>query len=509
MRDGEPSMTAKTQGNRLGANLAVNTEALRERLSDCSDVVYRTVRIDERTRGLVVFLSNMVDMEAVRTDIIGKLQDLDPPVGRTEPILWHIPVPSVAAHVKLDDAVSAVMNAEVLLLLDGQAEAYSFGLAQGKRRGVQEPSSETVVRGPREGFTEDIGVNLSLLRHKLKTDKLKTIEYVIGRDSKTKVVLSYLANIASPAMIDEARQRLDSIDIDAVLETGYIEELIEDDPYSPFPQFQYTERPDNAVAQLLEGRFVLLVDGTPFVLIAPVTAWQFLQASEDYYERYMVGNLLRWLRLLFLFVALFLPGTYVAVLTYHHDMLPTSLVLSIAASRESIPFPALVEALIMEISFEALREAGIRLPKAVGQAVSILGALVIGQSAVQAGIVSAPMVIVVSLTGIASFCLPRFNFAITVRLLRFPIMILAGFFGLFGMVAGAVLLAAHLSRLSSFGQPYLSGVAPYHKGDNEDIFVRAPWWKLSTRPRRLGRGNRKRMGDKTESKRNYNQMPEW
>ncbi len=493
----------------ISIDLTSNIKALRMHLRDCSDVVYRTVRIDKETHGLVVFLSNMVDMEAVRTDIIGKLQQFAAPLDASEPILWHIPVPNVTAHDNLNDAVAAVMQAEALLVIDGHRSAYSFGIAQGKRRSVQEPSSETVVRGPREGFTEDLGVNLSLIRNKLKSDKLKTIEYTIGTESKTKVVLAYFEHIARPEIIREAKRRLEGIDIDAILETGYIEELIEDDPSSPFPQFQYTERPDNAAAQLLEGRFVVLVDGTPFVLIAPVTAWQFLQASEDYYERYMIGNLLRWLRLFFLFVALFLPGTYVAVLTFHHDMLPTSLVLSIAASRESIPFPALVEALIMEVSFEALREAGIRLPKAVGQAVSILGALVIGQSAVQAGIVSAPMVIVVSLTGIASFCLPRFNFAITVRLLRFPIMILAGFFGLFGMVAGAVLLAAHLSRLSSFGQPYLTGVAPYSKGDNKDIFVRSPWWELGSRPRRLGRNNAKRMSKESMSKHNYNQIPEW
>jgi len=502
-------MTSTKQNDKLSVSLASNIKTMREHLADCSDIVYRTVRIAERTHGLVVFLSNMVDMEAVRTDIIGKLQDMDPPSVGAEPVLWHIPVPNVTKHDNMHDAVTAVMNAEVVLLLDGQALAYSFGVAQSKRRGVEEPSSETVVRGPREGFTEDIGVNLSLIRNKLKTDKLKTVEYVIGRESKTKVVLTYLAHIAEPATIEEVKRRLEGIDIDAVLETGYIEELIEDDPTSPFPQFQYTERPDNAAAQLLEGRFALLVDGTPFALIAPVTAWQFLQASEDYYERYMIGNLLRWLRIFFLFVALFLPGTYVAVLTFHHDMLPTSLVLSIAASRESIPFPALVEALIMEICFEALREAGIRLPKAVGQAVSILGALVIGQSAVQAGIVSAPMVIVVSLTGIASFCLPRFNFAISIRVLRFPIMVLAGFLGLFGMVAGAVLLAAHLCRLNSFGKPYLEGVAPYIKGDNNDIFVRAPWWELGSRPRTLGGKNLRRMSKGTMTKHNYNRMPEW
>lgn len=259
---------------------------------------------------------------------------------------------------------------------------------------------------------------------------------------------------------------------------------------------EYTERPDTVTAQLLEGRFAIFVDGTPFALIGPVTMWQMMQASEDYYERFFISNMVRWIRFLFLIMALFLPAIYVAVTTYHHDMLPTTLILSIAAARESIPFPALVEALMMEISFEALREAGIRLPKTVGQAVSILGALVIGQAAVQAGIVSAPIVIVVSLTGIASFTIPRFNFAITVRLLRFPIMLMAGLFGLFGIIIATTLIATHLTKLTSFGVPYMSGYSPYNHTDQKDIVVRAPWWKMTKRPSWIGKDNNKRAKEK-------------
>lgn len=259
---------------------------------------------------------------------------------------------------------------------------------------------------------------------------------------------------------------------------------------------EYTERPDTVTAQLLEGRFAIFVDGTPFALIGPVTMWQMMQASEDYYERFFISNMVRWIRFLFLIMALFLPALYVAVTTYHHDMLPTTLILSIAAARESIPFPALVEALMMEISFEALREAGIRLPKTVGQAVSILGALVIGQAAVQAGIVSAPIVIVVSLTGIASFTIPRFNFAITVRLLRFPIMLMAGMFGLFGIIIATTLVATHLTKLTSFGVPYMSGYSPYNHTDQKDIIVRAPWWKMIKRPSWIRKDNNKREKEK-------------
>jgi len=217
-----------------------------------------------------------------------------------------------------------------------------------------------------------------------------------------------------------------------------------------------------------------------------------LKSSEDYYERFYFGTFVLWLRYFFLFLSLFLPAIYVAITTFHQDLLPTSLVLSIAAARESIPFPAVIEALIMETSFEALREAGIRLPKTVGQAVSILGALVIGQAAVQAGIVSAPIVIIVSLTGIASFTIPRFNFAITIRLLRFPLLFMASAFGLFGIIIGTLWMLIHLSGLHSFGVPYLSGISPLRRDELKDILIRSPWWRMINRPSTALPSNRKR-----------------
>ncbi|SPU14199.1 spore germination protein [Bacillus subtilis] len=214
-----------------------------------------------------------------------------------------------------------------------------------------------------------------------------------------------------------------------------------------------------------------------------------MQASEDYYERYLMSNLIRWLRYMFLFVALYLPAIYVAVITYHQDLMPTNLMFSVASAREPIPFPAIIEALIMEISFEALREAGVRLPKTIGQTVSILGALVIGTAAVEAGIVSAPMVIIVSLTGIASFTIPRFNLAISIRMLRFPLMFLASIFGIFGIMLGTIILVLHLCKLQSFGIPYLSGISPFKRDEVKDIFVRAPWWTMTRRPGTYSRGN--------------------
>jgi Bacillus/Clostridium GerA spore germination protein len=286
--------------------------------------------------------------------------------------------------------------------------------------------------------------------------------------------------------------RLQRIKLDGILGSASIEELIEDNPYSPFPQLLSTERPDVTSAYLLEGHVAVLVEGTPSVLIAPVTFMSLLQSPEDYYERYFVGSAIRWLRYIFYAISLLGPSLYVAVVSFHQEMLPTTLLLTIAKSREQVPFPALVEALLMESVFEALREAGARLPKQIGSAVSIVGALVIGQAAIAAGIASAPMVMVVSITGIASFMAPRFTVGIAVRLLRFPMMILAGFLGFLGLILGVLAILNHLLTLRSFGVPYMSPLAPMKGRELKDALWRTPRWAMNTRPHLTGEWNQYR-----------------
>ncbi|TKH45706.1 hypothetical protein C1I60_04385 [Paenibacillus terrae] len=486
----------------LRSSLEDNLTALRDIFKDCSDVVYRELMISPERKGLLAYIEGTVKSEdlqdhILRPFILGMMLK-DPEVnGTLDPLdETRISMSQTKTMNQWKMVSASILDGNAALFVDGTPRAYIFSAKGGVRRGVEEPQTEAVIRGPREGFTETLRVNTALLRFKLKTPRLKMQSMTIGTETQTSVVLTYIEGIIDPKLVEDVKKRLSDIKIDGVLETGYIEELIEDHPYSPFPEMEYTERPDTVTAQLLEGRFAIFVDGTPFALIGPVTMWQMMQASEDYYERFFISNVVRWIRYLFLILALFLPALYVAVTTYHQDMLPTTLILSIAAARESIPFPALVEALMMEISFEALREAGIRLPKTVGQAVSILGALVIGQASVQAGIVSAPVVIIVSLTGIASFTIPRFNFAITVRLLRFPIMLMAGVFGLFGIIIATTLLATHLTKLTSFGVPYMSGYSPYNHMDQKDLVVRAPWWKMTKRPSWIGKGNNKRAKEK-------------
>ncbi|MNM55651.1 Spore germination protein A1 [compost metagenome] len=489
----------RKQEDKISRDLAENIKQVKKVFQDCSDVIYRELQLTEQIRGLLVYIEGIIKVEDVQQHIlrplIEGLAQHPQAEGDIYPLSFtRVSLSQTQSATDWPAVINGVLTANVAIFVERMEEVLLFSVKGGSRRSVTEPQTEAVIRGPREGFTESLRINTALVRFKIKTEKLKLLDMVIGKVTKTDVALAYIEGLAEEKLVADVKERLENIDIDGILESGYIEEWIEDNPSSPFPQMQYSERPDSVAAQLLEGRVAIFVDGTPFVLIAPVTLWQLLQASEDYYERFFISNMIRWIRFFFLFLALFLPSLYIAVTTFHQDMLPSTLILSIAASREAIPFPALVEAFIMEISFEALREAGIRLPKTVGQAVSILGALVIGQAAVQAGIVSAPMVIVVSLTGIASFTVPRFGLAVTVRMLRFPLMLLASAFGLFGIVIGAVWIVVHLTQLKSFGVPYMNGIAPYDRGDTKDIFSRVPMWKMKNRPSDASGNNTRRIG---------------
>lgn len=483
------------EGIPISSQLGDNIDLLKKMFADCSDFVIREFRQKNSVRAIAVFVDGLIDTKEVNSALksLMVLEDGDDDIKVIEESL--LPVSQMGRVDDYKKLLQAVLSGDTGILVEGNTEALTLGIRGAEKRSVNEPEGEAVVRGPREGFIENIRTNTSMLRRKLRTPRLKMKSLVVGRETNTNLVVAFLDGIADPEIVQEVTGRISKINLDAVLESGYIEEMIQDNTYSPFPQVMYSERPDTVAGALLEGRVAIFVDGTPMVLIVPVTFWMMMQASEDYYERFQMATLVRLLRYVFLVISLITPALYVAITTYHQQMLPTTLLLSIAAARESIPFPAIVEAFIMEISFEALREAGIRLPKTVGQAVSILGALVVGQAAVQAGIVSAPMVIVVSLTGIASFTIPHFNASISLRMLRFPIMIAASILGIYGMLVLLLLILGHMANLRSFGVPYLSPLGPISIGDLKDVLMRAPWSMMEKRPSFLGVQNARRMND--------------
>lgn len=393
---------------------------------------------------------------------------------------------------RINELIDYIMAGQVVLLVDKLNEAIAIDIRSLPQRAISEPPSEVTVRGPRTGFTEVLQTNVTLLRDLIHSPNLVFEFMKLGQVSGTDVSLVYIKGIAAPELIQEVNQRLAKIDIDAILAAGYIEELIEDSPYSPFPQMINTERPDRVAANLLEGRIAILINGCPFALVLPVQLTSFLTAPEDYYERALLATATRWIRYIAFTMSLLLPSTYIAITTFHQEMIPLQLLNSIAAYRQGVPLPTLVEALLMEFIFEVLREAGIRLPRAVGQTVSIAGAIVIGQSGVQAGIVSPLMVIIVATTGIASFTIPAYSMGISLRLLRFPLMILAGTMGLYGVIIGLVIMTIHAMKLSSFGVPFAASLSPLHLKDWKDVFIRVPWWAMDERPAEISAINRRR-----------------
>lgn len=375
-----------------------------------------------------------------------------------------------------------LLAGNTVFLINGWNKFYTVSANADEGRSVEEPTSQTVIRGPKEGFTEKMNTNILLIRKRLKSRALRLEKLSIGNITKTTVCLMYIHNIAKDEIVQEARKRLANIEIDGILEGWYIEELIKDDRHSIFPVFVSSEKPDSVVAALLEGKLAILIDGTPYVLTAPALMVEFFQASEDYYHHYIVSSMMRVLRFITFFLTLLVPAVYISLTTFHQEIIPTPLLVSIAAQREGVPFPAIVEALIMEVTFEILREAGVRMPRAIGPAISIVGALVLGQAAVEAGIISAIMVIVVAITAISSFAIPYYEMSNAIRTMRFILMLLAAVLGLYGVFMGLIVMTLHLCKIKSITVPYLTPVAPKIKGGNKDTIFRFPLWKMKYRP---------------------------
>ncbi|MCM3768967.1 spore germination protein [Priestia aryabhattai] len=472
-------------------SLSANLNIIKQKTGNSSDVVIRHLKMGSNfnIRVAIVYLEGIVDNQSIQEFLLESMMKDDEKEKVNEYDALDLisedmmAVSNVSFIHNWDDLFLALMAGDTLILVDGIDQALSAGTQGGEKRSIAESTTQMVVRGPKGAFTESIGTNTAMVRRIIKTPDLWTESFKIGRVTKTDVTLMYIHDIANDKVINEIRQRLNKIDIDSILESGYIEQLIEDETMTPFPTVYNTERPDVVAGNLLEGRIAIFVDGTPFVLIAPAVFMQFFQSAEDYYARFDIATSIRLLRIFMFLISLIAPATYVAVTTFHQEMVPTTLIVAIAAQREAVPFPAFVEALLMEVTFEILREAGIRLPKAIGSAVSIVGALVIGQAAVQASIVSPAMVIIVSITAIASFATPSFDMAISARLIRFLFMLGAATFGFYGIILVLLMMVVHLCSLRSFGVPYMAPFAPFIPVNNGDTVVRLPWWTLRQRPR--------------------------
>lgn len=396
-------------------------------------------------------------------------------------------------QASIAELTEAVLSGSGVVLIDGCDLGIVVDAQGWEKRKVSEPPTANVVRGPRVGFTEELGVGLALLRRRIKCPSLKFRYFEVGTQTRTKVAISYIEGLASEKLVDEVITRIEEIEIDGVLDSGYIEELIRDTPFTPLPTIGSSERPDVVAARLLEGRVAILVDGSPFALTVPHFFVENFQASEDYYKNWINASFQRLLRYICFFLTTSTPALYLVLINYHPQLIPTELVLSISAARMAVPFPAVVEVTAMGLMFEILREAGIRLPQPIGDAISIVGAIVLGEAAVSANLVSAPMIIVVGVTGISGFATPSLHGSAII--IRFILVILSSIFGLYGYLFGAVALLLHLATIHSFGAPYLTGYISFFPQDTKDTLLRAPWWGMLWRPRFLATRNKVRMRD--------------
>ncbi|WP_281890331.1 spore germination protein [Paenibacillus sp. YYML68] len=490
-------------GTELGRSLSVNLQHIRSRLGASSDIVIREFEQGGYFGGAlaVLYTDGLVDTQLVHDHILQALMlsarpGLSPAEPSGTPAERYLAIRQRLLHIgdlkeltTFAELYKAVLSGNTVILTDGIEKALVAGTPGWRDRGVTETTVENVIRGPKESFTETLRTNTALIRRRIRDERLRCEEQSIGKVTMTDVAVMYIEGIAQPSIVEEVRRRLSRIEADSILESGYIEEYIQDKTYTVFPTMFNSERPDVIAAGLLEGRIAILVDGTPVVLLAPSLFGEFFQSAEDYYQRSDISSLLRVLRYLCFFISLLAPSLYIAITTFHQEMLPTQLLISLASQREGIPFPAFVEALMMELAFEILREAGIRMPRSIGQAISVVGALVIGQAAVEAGIISAAMVIVVSMTAISNFVFPSFSMAISVRILRFSMMTLAATFGLFGITIGLLALVIHLCSLRSFGVPYMTPFAPFNSEGQKDMVIRLPHWLLNQRPTSISPSN--------------------
>ncbi|MDD3337677.1 MAG: spore germination protein [Lachnospiraceae bacterium] len=412
----------------ISKNIDVNKRYLEGLCQDCADVNIREYDLKGFGRCVVVYLETTVD-----TFKIGDVKEIE----------------------TMEDAVRILMAGNAVLFCQGNDKAYKISSQGYPNMGVQESQMEKVLRGSQEGFADSVKTNVALVRKRIRTPDLKVAEHQMGQESNTAVSLVYMEGRIPPGLLENITNRIKELHVDGVMDSGMVEHLAVEEWYSPFPRFQTTQRPDRAAMELLKGRILFLSDNSPVGLLLPTTFHNFMEASEDAYNPKEIVTFVKALRYVALVVAMLLGGLYLAVTNFHTQLLPTNLLLSFAEARQGVPFPSLVEVLLMELSFELIREAGIRMPGPLGGTIGIVGGLIIGQAAVTANLVSPMVVVMVALTALGAFAIPNDEFASTFRLLKYVFIFLGAFLGIFGIVLGVFGVLEHLSGLVSFKIPFL------------------------------------------------------
>ena len=479
----------KENVKKISADIRENERYIQERCENCADILIRPMRLGEERKAdcLMVYIEVAVSNMMLDDSAIGKMINY----------FWEVPpekIPEfmqnnslgIADVQKLNDmneVFGAILSGNAVFFIDGYDRAMKISSRGYPNMGVSEAESEKVLRGSKEGFSDSVKTNSALVRKRLRDTRMKVEEYQMGVRSNTVLQILYINDLVHEELLEQIKERIEEYEIDGVLDSGMLEQLTEEPWYSPFPQYQVTERPDRAALELLNGKVVLLCDNSPSALILPGSFSGFMESSEDWYHHFEVASFLRILRYLALLTAMLLPGLYLAVIRFHTQILPANLILSFAQAREGVPFSSVVELVFLELSFELIREAGVRIPGALGNAIGIVGGLIIGQAAVEANLVSPVVVIIVALTALGSLAIPNEEFASAFRLLKYAFLFLGGFLGIFGIVLGLYLTMAHLAGLLSFGVPYL---VPFVEKNSETEtggrILRQPFRKRKFRP---------------------------
>ncbi|OUA54605.1 spore germination protein [Bacillus thuringiensis] len=480
------------ENHNINCDLFQNINNLQKNFQQTPDLVIRQFQLVNRSEAALIYLSGLTDTQSIHNNILSPLMHTTFEISNGLPVT----IGEVQIINTWNQFENAIFQGDSILLVHGLDAGYQLNTKGWPQRDITEPKNEISLKGTHQGFVETSSQNIALIRRYIPNRELVLKEVFIGSRGRTKVSILYLRDVASEDVLKELETRIQNIVVDSIINTGEIIEFIEDNPYSPFPQFILTERPDSTVSHILHGRYVIVVDRSPNVLIAPVNFISFFQGIDDYNTRWLVSSSVRLLRFIGFFIALLLPATYVAFISFNYEVIPVQLYLSIAESRERVPFLPVIEALLMEITLEMMREAALRLPTPISQTVGIVGGIVIGQAAVQAGIVSNIMIIIVAVTTIASSIVPNYEMGLAIRLLRFPMMLLAALFGMVGIIIGWMTIIAHLVCLESLGTPYGSPLSPFHISGMKDTFVRFPLWSMKKRSKNITKNHKETNPDK-------------
>ncbi len=445
----------------ISASISENIAEFERRFDSCADVKKNIFFLgkDFDIQCYIAHIEVTVSNVSLADSVIGKMLTLLEGMSRREieKCLRNngLGIADVTVLKTMEETVSGMLTGDLVFFIDGFACAYKIPVKGYPGMGVTENTAEPNVRGSKEGFSDSVKANTSLIRKRVRSNKLKVKEILEGVRSNTTVALVYIEDIVAPNLVERIEAYLEKYEIDGIFDSGMLIQLIEESKYSPFPQYQATQRPDRAAMAVLEGRVVLLVDNSPMAVLLPANYHNFFVTTDDYFNRWEVASMGRIIRYLASIIAMFFPGLYLSIIQFHSQVVPTTLILTFASARKGVPFTPFVEVLIMEVAFELLREAGIRIPGSLGKSIGIVGGLIVGQAAVDAGLVSPIVVIVVALTALASFCVPNEEFGSAYRLIKFAILFAAAFLGIYGVILGMILLILHLCSLESMGYPFL------------------------------------------------------